>query len=128
MILKCRKTTRHVVLPIFYHINPSHVRKQIGSFKEAFTCYEERFQTESGERRVEWMVKVEKWKAALREAVDLAGMNIQNQANGVLVKLDDVDIVDQLDAILGMQDWLYQGSKVIITTRRVQLLKDDEVC
>ncbi|KAL7257928.1 hypothetical protein ACSBR1_004114 [Camellia fascicularis] len=37
MIPKRRKTTRHVVLPIFYHIDPSHVRKQMGSFKEAFT-------------------------------------------------------------------------------------------
>ncbi|CAL5401821.1 unnamed protein product [Camellia sinensis] len=67
MILKRRKTTGHVVLPIVYHIDPSHVRKQMGSFKEAFTCYEERFQTERSERRVEWMVKVEKWKAALEK-------------------------------------------------------------
>ncbi|GMP62993.1 hypothetical protein CsSME_00024870 [Camellia sinensis var. sinensis] len=82
MILKCRKTTEHVVLRIFYNIDPSHVRKQTGSFKEALTCYEERFQIERSERRVKWMVKVEKWKAALREAADLARINIQNQANG----------------------------------------------
>ncbi|KAL7257885.1 hypothetical protein ACSBR1_004075 [Camellia fascicularis] len=45
MILKRRKTARHVVLPFFYHIDPSHVRNQTRSFKEAFTCYEKRFQT-----------------------------------------------------------------------------------
>ncbi|KAK2969827.1 hypothetical protein RJ640_000644 [Escallonia rubra] len=41
----------------------------------------------------------------------------------VLVVLDDVDKVGQLDALLGMGDWLYPGSKVIITTRWSQLLK-----
>ncbi|KAK2980041.1 LOW QUALITY PROTEIN: hypothetical protein RJ640_029388, partial [Escallonia rubra] len=45
----------------------------------------------------------------------------------VLVVLDDVDQVDQLDAMLGMRDWLYPGSKVIITTRQKQLLKASEV-
>ncbi|KAK2970803.1 hypothetical protein RJ640_001170 [Escallonia rubra] len=45
----------------------------------------------------------------------------------VLVILDDVDRVDQLDAVLGMRDWLYPGSKIIITTRRKQLLKASKV-
>ncbi|KAK2977675.1 hypothetical protein RJ640_029387, partial [Escallonia rubra] len=45
----------------------------------------------------------------------------------VLVVLDDVEQVDQLDAVLGMRDWLYPGSKVIITTRRKHLLKASEV-
>ncbi|KAK2980745.1 hypothetical protein RJ640_002557 [Escallonia rubra] len=41
----------------------------------------------------------------------------------VLVVLDDVDQVDQLYAVLGMRDYLYSGSKFIITTRQKQLLK-----
>ncbi|CAL5401865.1 unnamed protein product [Camellia sinensis] len=254
MILERRRTVGHVVLPVFYHVDPSHVRKQKKSFKEAFTRHEERFHAEASERKVEWIGKVEEWKAALREAADLAGMNLQNQTDGkivkvvgdklsrttlgiaphligiysrakniglwlqdessdvgivaicgmggmgkttiakvlynsnfsrfegssflanireilkqqdgllqlqrqllsdmlkgrkenlysvdegvvkiknalcckkVLVVLDDVDTVDQLDAILGMRDWLSQGSKIIITTRREQLLKAHEVC
>ncbi|CAL5401827.1 unnamed protein product [Camellia sinensis] len=246
MILK-RRTVGHVVLPVFYHVDPSHVRKQKGSFKEAFTRHEERFHAEASER-------MEEWKAALKEAADLAGMNLQNQTYGkivevvedklsrtalgtdphligiysrakniglwlqdessdvgivaicgmggmgkttiakelynsnfsrfegssflanvreivkqqdgllrlqrqllsdmskgrkenlynvdegvvkiknalcckkVLVVLDDVDTRGQLDAILGMRDWLCQGSKIIITTRREQLLKAHEVC
>ncbi|CAL5398794.1 unnamed protein product [Camellia sinensis] len=254
MILKRRRTVGHVVLPVFYHVDPSHVRKQKKSFKEALTRHEERFRAEASERKVEWIGKVEEWKAALREAADLAGMNLQNQIDGkivkvvgdklsrttlgiaphligiysrakniglwlqdessdvgivaicgmggigkttiakvlynlnfsrfegssflanvkeilkqqdgllrlqrqllsdmlkgrkeklynvdegvvkiknalcckkVLVVLDDVDTADQLDAILGMRDWLSQGSKIIITTRREQLLKAHEVC
>ncbi|CAL5340855.1 unnamed protein product [Camellia sinensis] len=46
----------------------------------------------------------------------------------VFVILDDVDTMDQLDAILGMRDWLFQGSKIIITTRRERLLRAHEVC
>ncbi|CAL5401797.1 unnamed protein product [Camellia sinensis] len=261
MILERRRTVGHVVLPVFYHVDPSHVRKQKKSFKEAFTRHEERFRAEASEREVEWIGKVEEWKAALREAADLAGMDSQKQTDGlesefiqkivkvvgdklsrtalgtdphligiysrakniglwlqdessdvrivaicgmggmgkttiakelynsnfsrfegssflanvreivkqqdgllrlqrqllsdmlkgrkenlynvdegvvkiknalcckkVLVVLDDVDTRGQLDAILGMRDWLSQGSKIIITTRREQLLKAHEVC
>ncbi|XP_028070550.1 TMV resistance protein N-like [Camellia sinensis] len=46
----------------------------------------------------------------------------------VLIILDDVDTIDQLDAILGMRDWLFQGSKIIITTRHERLLRAHEIC
>ncbi|KAL7257852.1 hypothetical protein ACSBR1_004046 [Camellia fascicularis] len=46
----------------------------------------------------------------------------------VLIILDDVGTIDQLDAILGMRDWLFQGSKIIITTRHERLLRAHEVC
>ncbi|CAL5340867.1 unnamed protein product [Camellia sinensis] len=101
MILKRRRTTEHVVLPVFYHVDPSHVRKQMESFEEAFTRHEERFHTEGAGKKDEQKGKIQEWRAALREAADLAGMDLQNQADG----LDDVD---QLDAILGMRDWLFQ--------------------
>ena len=41
----------------------------------------------------------------------------------VLLVLDDVDHMDQLDAVLRMKDQFYHGSKIIITTRRKRLLK-----
>ncbi|GMP63342.1 hypothetical protein CsSME_00025070 [Camellia sinensis var. sinensis] len=81
MILK-RRTTGHVVLPVFYHVNPSHVRNQMESFEEAFTRHEERFHTEGAEKNDELKGKIQEWRAAIREAVDLAGMNLQNQADG----------------------------------------------
>ncbi|KAM7470252.1 hypothetical protein LguiA_008435 [Lonicera macranthoides] len=46
----------------------------------------------------------------------------------VLLVLDDVEQVDQLYAILGMQDWIFPGSKVIITTRHERLLKPHQIC
>ncbi|KAM7470241.1 hypothetical protein LguiA_008424 [Lonicera macranthoides] len=45
----------------------------------------------------------------------------------VLLVLNDVEQMDQIYAILGMQDWLFPGSKVIITTRHKRLLKPHQI-
>ncbi|KAM7477431.1 hypothetical protein LguiA_025644 [Lonicera macranthoides] len=44
----------------------------------------------------------------------------------VLLVLDDVDELEQLDAILGLRNWFSSGSKIIITSRRGDLLKAHE--
>ncbi|XP_065873596.1 disease resistance protein RPV1-like isoform X2 [Euphorbia lathyris] len=64
-IIECMKTMDRKVLPIFYHVEPTHVRKQEGNFGEAFKQLKERF-TDSEDR-------VEKWRSALTEAADLSG-------------------------------------------------------
>ncbi|XP_028065508.1 disease resistance protein RML1A-like [Camellia sinensis] len=46
----------------------------------------------------------------------------------VFVVLDDVDQLDQLNAVFGMREWLYPGSKIIITTRNERLQMAYEVC
>ncbi|KAK2977673.1 hypothetical protein RJ640_029385 [Escallonia rubra] len=259
-ILECKKTHGNDVLPVFYDVEPSEVRKQVGSFGEAFERYENEVEEEGDlERRMELAKRLDGWKAALLQVADLTGMVLKNQADGreskfiqkivevvgdkmkrtvlndaphligldlrakdinswlrdesndvgivaicgiggigkttiakhlynlnferfkgssflasvrevskqpdglvrlqrqllsdilkgkkekihnvdqgivrikealrrikVLVVLDDVDQVEQLDAVLGMRDWLYPGSKIIITTRRKQLLKASE--
>ncbi|KAG2666088.1 hypothetical protein I3760_15G039000 [Carya illinoinensis] len=35
-IIECMKRTRLIILPVFYHVDPSHVRNQKGTFAEAF--------------------------------------------------------------------------------------------
>ncbi|KAK2974043.1 hypothetical protein RJ640_006235 [Escallonia rubra] len=260
-ILECNKMRGNTVLPVFYDVEPTEVRKQMGSFAEAFLRHDNEVEAEGDrERRMELAKRVEGWKAALRQVAVLAGMALKNQADGhelkfiqkilkvvgdevkrtvlnvpphligldlrarninswlqdgsnnvaivaiwgmvgigkttiakylyylnsesfegssflasirevseqpkgllrlqkqllsdilrgrnekifsvdqgigkikealcyrkVLVVLDDVDQVDQLDALLGMRDCLHQGSKIIITTRKKQLLKASEV-
>ncbi|KAL3564713.1 hypothetical protein D5086_032759, partial [Populus alba] len=72
-ILKCqRKKTGQIVLPIFYHIDPSNVRYQSGSFVEAFNKHEERF-----EEKV-----VKEWRKALKDAGNLSGWNLNDMENG----------------------------------------------
>ena len=82
MILNRKRTSKYMVLPVFYDVDPSHVRKQMGCFEEAFSRHEERFEGETVERKKEGKGKIEGWREALREVANLAGMNLPNQADG----------------------------------------------
>ncbi|XP_050103130.1 disease resistance protein RUN1-like [Malus sylvestris] len=73
MILERKRTTSdHVVLPVFYDVDPSHARKQTGRIGKAFARHEK---TQSPN-------KVRGWREALAELADLAGMVLSNQADG----------------------------------------------
>ncbi|XP_050134817.1 disease resistance protein RPV1-like [Malus sylvestris] len=73
IILERKRTNREfVVLPVFYDVDPSHLRKQTGSFAEAFSRHQSA-QSSS---------KVSRWRAALAQVADLAGMVLPNQADG----------------------------------------------
>ncbi|KAM7518929.1 hypothetical protein LguiB_017891 [Lonicera macranthoides] len=80
MILEWSRTSGHEVLPVFYHVDPSDVRKQRGSIGEAFARYEKEFV--NGERdlrmKTKWMEKLKGWKLALTEVANLAGMVFHN--------------------------------------------------
>ncbi|KAL3360073.1 hypothetical protein AABB24_016528, partial [Solanum stoloniferum] len=72
-ILDCRAKLNQLVLPIFYDVDPSQVRKQTGSFGEALAKHKE---LSIGVQRVE------KWRAALTEAANLSGWDLRNMADG----------------------------------------------
>ncbi|XP_048433341.1 disease resistance protein RPV1 isoform X2 [Pyrus x bretschneideri] len=85
-IVERRNTDRrHVVLPVFYDVDPSDVRKQSGSFAEAFARHEERFSTEE-------MDKVELWRRALRDVASLGGMVLGDRYEGQFIQ----DIVEEI--------------------------------
>ncbi|KAG5136772.1 hypothetical protein JHK82_021503 [Glycine max] len=63
--LECRERKNLLVLPIFYNLNPSHVRHQKGSYDEALAKHARRFQHNPE--------KLHKWKMALRQVADLSG-------------------------------------------------------
>ncbi|CAN1167966.1 Disease resistance protein RUN1 [Linum perenne] len=46
----------------------------------------------------------------------------------VLIVLDDVNHLDQLTTVIASWDWLYEGSRIIITTRHKHLLKNEKIC
>ncbi|PON51569.1 TIR-NBS-LRR-like protein [Parasponia andersonii] len=62
-ILHCRDSNDQIVLPVFYHVNPSDVRRQQGSYGAAFVKLERRFKDEI----------VHKWRTALTTAANLSG-------------------------------------------------------
>ncbi|GFS31638.1 disease resistance protein (TIR-NBS-LRR class) family [Actinidia rufa] len=51
MILNRKRTSKYMLLPVFYDVDPSQVRKQMGCFEEAFSRHEERFEAETVERK-----------------------------------------------------------------------------
>ncbi|KAJ6854522.1 disease resistance protein RUN1-like [Populus alba x Populus x berolinensis] len=89
-ILQCKnRKTNQIVLPIFYDIDPSDVRKQNGSFAEAFVKHEKCFE--------EKLVK--EWRKALEEAGNLSGWNLNDMANGHEAKFIKEIIKDVLNKL-----------------------------
>lgn len=77
-ILERKKNAGHMILPVFYNVDPSHVRKQTGCYRDAFLKYEEQCATVMGEK-MECTARVKKWRASLKEAADLAGMVLEDR-------------------------------------------------
>ncbi|XP_059665558.1 disease resistance protein RUN1-like [Cornus florida] len=73
-IIECKNTVGQTVLPVFYNVDPSHVRKQKGSFAKAFVKHEETIKEDKE--------KVKRWRAALTEAANLSGWDLNNITNG----------------------------------------------
>ena len=66
-IMECRQEFGQIVLLVFYHVNPSDVRKQTDSFGKAFTNHE-----------INWKNKVQIWRDALTEAGNISGWDIED--------------------------------------------------
>jgi hypothetical protein len=63
-----RSYTGQVVIPVFYEVDPSDVRKQKGSYETAFARYASEVATCET-----FKVTVMEWKAALTEAANISG-------------------------------------------------------
>ncbi|WJX71877.1 hypothetical protein P8452_55845 [Trifolium repens] len=69
-----------LVLPIFYEMEPTHVRHQTGSYGEAIAKHEKVFQSNK-EKYGDNMERLHKWKIALNQAANLSGHHF-NPRNG----------------------------------------------
>ncbi|BBG96776.1 Putative disease resistance TIR-NBS-LRR class protein [Prunus dulcis] len=68
--VECTKSMGQTILPIFYDVDPSEVRRQTGSFEKAFSEHEQVFKDNMG--------KVYRWRAALNTVGNLNGWNLQD--------------------------------------------------
>ncbi|GKA75239.1 TMV resistance protein N-like protein isoform X1 [Tanacetum coccineum] len=68
-IMECQRRMGQKVLPVFYHVDPSDVRKQIGNF--TLQKHVDKFKDE-----------VNKWSEALAGAANLSGWHIPEKDNG----------------------------------------------
>ncbi|KAM5586732.1 hypothetical protein ABKV19_005576 [Rosa sericea] len=113
-ILECRD--RQFVIPIFYGVDPSDVRKQSGSYADAFVEHEKRFKDP--------MDKVLRWRNALTTAANISGFDFQTiRPESDLVKRVVNDILVKLDGKSqnagGLERWVGMDKHII---RLVELL------
>ena len=75
-ILECRKNLGQLVLPIFYGIDPSKVRKQEGNFGVELAEHEKKKKQKKFKDNIG---KVQIWRVALKEVGNLSGFHYDNE-------------------------------------------------
>ena len=70
-IAECKKKLGQIVLPVFYDVEPSHVRKQEGSFEEAFANHRKKFKDNTE--------RVDNWTNALAHIASVSGWDLKDR-------------------------------------------------
>ncbi|RDX73270.1 TMV resistance protein N, partial [Mucuna pruriens] len=103
--------TSRSVLPIFYDVTPSEVRKQSGKFGKAFAEHEERFKDD--------LEMVKKWREALKEITNRCGWDLHNK-----IQHEEIEkIVEEVTNILGHNQILSFGNGLVDMHSRVKQLE-----
>ncbi|XP_076951204.1 disease resistance protein RPV1-like [Bidens hawaiensis] len=126
LILEQRRNFKQLVIPIFYNVEPTDVRKQQNSFGEAMAKHKQRMETETNAEKINmWAQKIELWKGALTEVAGLKGMDAKNKKETKLIEEVATNIYSGLGAplsntlppLIGMDyeirlisSWLTDGS------------------
>ncbi|TYI58456.1 hypothetical protein E1A91_D11G359900v1 [Gossypium mustelinum] len=87
-IVKQHNNDGHKVFPIFYHVDPSDLRKQKEKVEEAFARYKERYKEDSE--------KIQRWRNALIQVAGIKGWHLNNEHESEFIK----DIVKKISAKL----------------------------
>ncbi|XP_071718428.1 TMV resistance protein N-like [Rutidosis leptorrhynchoides] len=126
LILDRHKNFKQIVIPIFYHVEPTDVRKQQNSFGEAMAEHKQKMEAETDvEKKMKLAEKIEIWKEALTKVSNLTGLDVKGRLETEFIK----EIVKELskrirvpvrtslplligkeDAIEYVSSWLKDGS------------------
>ncbi|TYI58395.1 hypothetical protein E1A91_D11G354600v1 [Gossypium mustelinum] len=87
-IVKQKNDKGHKVFPIFYHVDPSDLRKQKEKVEEAFAKHEERYKEDKD--------KIQKWRNALTEVANIKGWHLNNRHESKFIR----DVVKKISAKL----------------------------
>ncbi|KAL5778669.1 hypothetical protein ACOSQ2_009406 [Xanthoceras sorbifolium] len=106
-IMKCKKMNKQIVIPVFYHVDPSDVRKQTGSFEDSFAKHEEESREE-----------VQIWREALTEASNLAGWDssvtrpeskfVSEIVRDIWKKLNNISFSRDIQGLIGIDERIEQ--------------------
>ncbi|XP_057998541.1 disease resistance protein RPV1-like [Hevea brasiliensis] len=87
-ILECKNSGNQIVLPIFYDVNPSEVRKQNGSFENDSEHYQQNDE------------RVQRWRLAMTQVANLSGWNLQDSMKSLIktceIQSNSDDMVDNV--------------------------------
>ncbi|KAI9072664.1 hypothetical protein K1719_045384 [Acacia pycnantha] len=67
-IMKCKEVNSQIVIPIFYNIDPSHVRHQEGTYADAFAQHKKKFEDD--------LLRI--WRSVLKDTANLSGYHSSN--------------------------------------------------
>ncbi|XP_061345105.1 disease resistance protein Roq1-like [Gastrolobium bilobum] len=111
-ILECKERYGRLVIPVFYNVDPSDVRKQRGSYADAFVLHDQRPNHQVSQR----------WKAALTEAAGLLGWDskkyspeyklIEEIAKDILGKLKRSSMIDH-QGLIGIHKHIAQIQSIL---------------
>ncbi|XP_015895977.3 disease resistance protein RPV1-like [Ziziphus jujuba] len=87
-ILELKNKDRLTVIPVFYHVDPAHLRRQLEECGKIFAQHEQDFQ-----QNIE---KVNKWKSALTEVASVSGWDLKDRHESGFIKEIVGDIFRQL--------------------------------
>ncbi|CDP20523.1 unnamed protein product [Coffea canephora] len=97
-IIDCKHVLGQTVLPVFYYVDPSVVRRQKGSFDRAFVKHED---------EIEDKERIQKWRAALTEAASISGWDVPKTADGHESKcIQEIvgDVIAKLGRVIAVEE------------------------
>ncbi|XP_040370751.1 uncharacterized protein LOC112188838 isoform X2 [Rosa chinensis] len=119
-ILDCRKVMGLEVLPVFYHVEPSEIRKQTGKYGKAFAKHE----TDSEEK----MRKVNKWREALEDIAGLSGWHVtEDRRESEVIQEVVNEILNALNEMLSVPERELVGmdARILEIESRLELESTD---
>ncbi|XP_029144333.1 TMV resistance protein N [Arachis hypogaea] len=110
-IVDCQREFNQAILPVFYDVDPSHVRKQNGVYHDAFISHSQRQQ----------LNKVRRWKSAMTTLANSVGWDVRNKPEFKEVENIVQKIVKTLnhkfsgfaDDLIGMQPRVEELEKLL---------------
>ncbi|KAK7383283.1 hypothetical protein VNO78_28957 [Psophocarpus tetragonolobus] len=93
-IIDCMHTNKQIVLPVFYNVDPSHVRHQKGAYGDALHKHENDKRNQD---------KVQNWRYALNISANLSGFHSLKYG-------DEVELIEEIVKCLSSKlDLMYQS-------------------
>ncbi|MED6157064.1 hypothetical protein PIB30_019901 [Stylosanthes scabra] len=80
-IADCNQVSGQHVLPVFYDVSPSEVRRQSGNYEKAFMKHEARFKGDA-----DMMEQVPRWRGALTEVANLSGWDVSEKSQSAEIE------------------------------------------